>query len=290
VLERLGAWPLRVLWLPLPVTAGAAFAAALHDTDDPYRIVVSIGLWVVWAATLLATLVPLPATLTVVRIVMPASAAGVAWALVASEADPAGVVGLVLALLASVVAVLGVTGDLFVDGASYGAERRFGLRVPVAVLLGPVEVTWVAVVAACTIGPLLLANEQWLAGGLAVLVGIPVAFAGGRAIHGLHRRWLVFVPAGVVVHDLATLQDPVLISARFVERIGLVPPAGGKPLPGEPAPALGPALVIQMREPMLVAVAGRDQAELYPLDRFVVHPARPGAVLTEAESRRLPLG
>jgi hypothetical protein len=289
VLDRLSAWPVRVLWLPLPLTAGVAFADALHDTSDTFRTAVSVGLWVAWGVILLATFVPHPLTLTAIRIAMPAAPVAVGWALTDAPADAPAVAGLVLATLAAGAGLLVVTGDVFVDGASYGAERRFGLRVPAALLLGPIELTWAVTVAGLTAGPLLLAAGEPL-GVLALIVGLPAAALGSRAIHGLHRRWLVFVPAGLVVHDLATLADPLLLVRSTIERIGPEAMTGDAHAPGDPPPSFGLPVHIALREPVTSALAGAGPQEIVSIDRLVVHPGRPGAVISEAAVRGLPVG
>src|SRR5205085_10800148 len=110
--------------------------------------------------------------------------------------------------------------DEFVGGSSYGPERRFSLRTPVPLLLGPVELAWLAVVVPAVAGPLLLAARQWVAGALLLAVGAVAARWSVRSLHLLARRWLVFVPAGLVVHDPMVLTDAVLFPKRMVSSIG----------------------------------------------------------------------
>jgi hypothetical protein len=290
VLDRLGVWPLRVLWLALPLTAGAAVADALDTTADPFRTPVSVGAWLVWAGTLLALLVPHPVTLTLARVVVPAAAVATAWALANGDPGIAEIAGLVLAGLATVVVLLPATGDLFVDGASYGAERRFALRAPAALWMGPIPLAWGVAVAGLVAGPLLLADERWLPGALALVVGWSLAALAVRALHGLSRRWLVFVPAGFVVHDLSTLQDPVLVPARSVQSLDLAAAPGRERSPGEPAPTFGMALAASLDPPLTVSLRGATLAEVHHVERLVVCPGRPGAVLVEAADRGLRVG
>lgn len=288
--DRLGVWPLRVLWVALPVTAGAAFADTLADVDGGLRTAASVGLWSVWAGTLLALLVPHPITLTAARLVVPAAAVACTWAVATGDADAAGVVGLVLSGLATVLVLLPATGDLFVDGASYGSERRFALRAPAALWLGPIPLAWAVAVGGVVAGPLLLAAEQWVIGSMVLLVGWALAALAIRALHGLSRRWLVFVPAGFVVHDLATLQDPVLVPAASVASLDLAPSPGRDRAPGEPAPAFGMALAARLEPPLTVSLRGATLSEVHHIDRLVVCPGRPGAVLVEAAERGLQVG
>ena len=132
-------WPLRASWAVLPLVLGPLLADALDPRDAVFRRGVSVALWVLWALTLVATAVPRPVTLTLVRIVVPASGVGAVWAAVADGAHTRTAVGLVGAAVATVSALLPTTGDAFADGASYGDERRFLLRPPGAFLLGPIE-------------------------------------------------------------------------------------------------------------------------------------------------------
>jgi hypothetical protein len=51
---------------------------------------------------------------------------------------------------------------------------------------------------------------------LAVVAGCVVVPLGARALHALSRRWIVLVPAGVVVADPLTLADPTLFLREHV--------------------------------------------------------------------------
>lgn len=284
-MERLELWPLRAVWLLLPFTAGATLGAALSSTEPSFHTPVSIALWAIWGCTLVATLVPLPTTLTAVRIVMPASVVAVLWAsfsLLADDVDLGAVdaAGLALTLVAGGLALTALVGDLFVDGASYGTERRFLLRVPGPLLFGPLELAWAATVAGAVTGPLLLADEQWLVGVIATLVGGAVCVFAVRALHGLHRRWIVFVPAGFVVHDLMAMQEPVLVPRNYVR--ALAPALADTTATDLTQRSRGLAVEADLLRPVTVAMAGRDAADLIELSSFLFAPARPGALLTAA--------
>ena len=69
---------LRVAWLVLPVALGPTVADALHDMASGPRSTASVALWVLWAIGLTATLVPLPVTLTALRVGAPALAVAAA--------------------------------------------------------------------------------------------------------------------------------------------------------------------------------------------------------------------
>ncbi|MGH9244688.1 MAG: hypothetical protein ACRD29_10295 [Acidimicrobiales bacterium] len=289
--ERVAVWVLRVLWLGLPVASVAAFDDALDGLGGAVRWVVTIGLYAGWAAGLLATLVPSTTSLTAVRVGGPAALAAVIWAVAAGET--VGVTdGVVLAWAAGTAATAsaGHVADAFVDGSSYGNERRFALRTPMAVLLGPAEMAWAAVVGGLVAGPLLLAGRQWLAGAIALVVGVPVAWFGGLAVDQLSRRWFVFVPAGVVLHDPMTMTDPVLLRRATIVALGPVPAAADRGVDRLDLSGGAPGLVLELRvrDPVRVGLRGRGDRREVDADRIRVTPVRPGAVLAEARRTLLP--
>ena len=283
-------WPLRVTWAVLPLALGPLLADALDPRDELFRRGVSIGLWIAWALTLLLTAVPRPSTLTLVRIAVPASCVAAAWAAVEHGAHASTAVGLVAAVVTTVCALLPTTGDAFADGASYGDERRFLLRPPGAYLLGPVPLAWAMVVAGVSAGPLLLLARQWIVGALVAVVGLGVAWRTWRSLHALSDRWLVFVPAGLVVHDAIVLAEPTLFARAQIISFGPAP-AGTDAL-DLTANALGLALQLDLSSAQSIACiasAGsrRREAETRVVDRLMVTPSRPGAVVAEARARKI---
>jgi hypothetical protein len=286
--ERAGRWVVLVAWAGLLVSTGPALAEALAGHGRAEQVA-SGGLWAAWAAVIGALLVPRTVSLTAVRIVVPAAVPAAAWA--TSETAGAGLrvdatVGLVLALVAAGVVLSALVGDVFVNGSSYGDERRFPMRPPAALLAGPVPLAWAVTVAGVVTGPLLLAAGNTVAGIAALVVGLPAAAAAARALHGLSRRWLVFVPAGFVVHDPLTLAEPVLCTRHSVSRVA--PALAGSDAVDLTAGARGLAVQVDLSEP--APAARRSPAGSVELTSFLVSPTRPGAVLREARRRRLPVG
>lgn len=288
-------WAFRGLWVVLPVAAGPALGAALDGRNDTVALVASVILWLGWAAVLVASLVPSTVGLTVLRMLAPAAGVATAWAVVAGtdadfgEVGVGDVVGLVVTAAAAVVAMAPSVGDAFVDGSSYGPERRFALRVPAPVLLGPLELTWAIALAGVLTGPLLLAAEQWVAGVAALLVGLPLAFWAVRSLHALSRRWLVFVPGGLVIHDPLTVTESVLMPKTMVAHLG--------PAPADTDAydltqrAAGLALQVDLTEPLPVSLyrPRAERAETATVERLLFTPTRPAHVLDAAEERRLPV-
>jgi hypothetical protein len=97
------------------------------------------------------------------------------------------------------------------NALAYGDEIRFPLRIPLALFFGPVPLAVALIGAGVSVGPLLLANESYIAGAVVTVVGIALAFVLARSLHSLSVRWLVLVPAGLVVVDPLALADPVLM-------------------------------------------------------------------------------
>jgi hypothetical protein len=284
----LGAWPARVTWLVLPVVMGPAVGDALDDASRPVQVVASVGLWLGWAAVLVATLVPTTVSLTALRLAAPAAVVAATVAIVADGASVATTVGVVGALVAALAAFWPGTGEAFVAGSSYGDERRMPLRVPGPLLAGPLVLAWAVAAAGLAAGPLLLATRQWVAGAAALVVGLPVAVVAIRSLHTLARRWLVFVPNGVVVHDPLALAEPVLLRRADVRSFGPAPAATAAL--DLTRGALGLALEVTLAPPASVVLAGRRQrgvTEATTVAALLVSPTRPGAVLAEARRRRL---
>lgn len=279
-------WALRAAWAVLPLTAGPAFADALDGRSGPVQTVASLGLWAVWLVVLVATLVPHPVSLTVVRCAAPGATAA---ALAAALEGEGGALAVSTTALALGAALLPETGTAFVNGPAYPDERRFLLRAPAPLLVGVLGVVWALAVAPPVAGPLLLAARQWVAGIAVAALGGPLSFVLFRAIHGLSRRWLVFVPAGVVLHDHMALADPVLFRRQVVARLGPAPADTDALDLTQAAPGLGLELALTEEVPLVRSRPGQRLGEATTASRLLFTPTRPGAVLREAEARGLPV-
>lgn len=288
-------WGFALLWATLPFTAGPALADSLDSRSTLFRSATSVGLWTVWAITLGVALVPRTVSLTILRIVAPAATATIIWsAIVTPSLGVDDLVALVVSAVATAVMFAPAVGDEYVNGSSYGDERRFPLRAPGALLLGPIEVTWVLVVAGVVAGPLLLAAQAWIAGGIALAVGWPVAWFGTRSLHMLARRWLVLTPAGVVLHDQLSVVEAMLVLRRQVAAIR--PALVDSPARDLTQGAPGLALELITVDPLPISLTPvrhlRQRGTVVSEDITAVlfTPSRPGVVLREAATRRLPVG
>ncbi len=283
-------WVWRAGWLLLPVTLGDLVADALAGTDGPGATVVGVTLWVLWAAGLACSLVADPRALTTGRTLAPLPlVAGVAAALT-TDPTPLGWVGLVVAALVPVVALSAPVGEWAIDGASYGDEHRSPLRCPGILLLGPLQLTWVATVGPLAAALLLAARDRWLPAAVAAALGTVTAVAGWRSLHRLASRALVFVPTGITLVDALALYEPIPLPRRSIVRLG--------PAPADTAAldltagATGLIVEAALDEPLSVVPAVRRGAttEAVEVRAVLVAPSRPGRFLEIAEQRGIRVG
>jgi hypothetical protein len=286
--DRMLAWVLRAGWAALPFTVWPAVGEALRHHSQAVRLTASAGSWVVWAAVLLATLVPHPIGLTALRCVTPAVLGGAILAAGSGRASTlAASVAVAWAAGSATLSFLPRTAVMFVNGPAYPNERRFPLAVPGALLLGPVELTGLAVSGLPVAAALLLAARQWVAGGVTAAAAIAAVVWLGRALYGLARRWVVFVPAGIVLHDPMALAQPVLFRKQVIDNLG--PAQQGTDSLDLTLRAVGLALDLRLREkvPMSRLTGPRRQPEEGASARLLFTPTRAGAVLAEAAARKI---
>jgi len=220
------------VWVSLPITTAPAISACLDPHSAPVRNVTIALLALAWLVTLAALAVARPLGLTALRTAAPI-AAGLAIVAAASGRPSAwaGALAVVVTLVAAVLAGSAEVGRWCAQGAAYGDEERYPLRVPPSLLVTLVPIALVLFTAGVATGPLLLAARAWIPGAIAVLVGALVVIGTVRSLHPLSRRWAVIVPAGFVLHDPMTLSDPLLFMREHVA--GLAPLDGTAPLPDD---------------------------------------------------------
>jgi hypothetical protein len=274
----------RLTWIGLPFTAGPPLAEALDAASRSVQLVASAGLWAGWAIGVVAALVPHPLSLTALRILAPASVVAVVAAAAAGHASP---LALGWATVTATWAFAPSFGGVCVNGPAYPNERRFLLRVPGALLVGPLALAWALAVVGVASGPLLLAARQWLAGAIAFVVGAPVAVVLMRSMHALSRRWAVFVPAGLVLHDPLTLADPVLFPRQSVEVLRPAPADSDSLDLTQRAPGLALELLLLDKVDVILVRPGVRGGESGRTARLLFTPTRPGAVLEQARGRRI---
>lgn len=197
---------IRLMWAARAVWAAVGVLAPWDTVADGRTAAVSAVLrtwgWTSWLAVMVALFVPAALSLTAVRTLAPAVAVTAffmgnpVWALPA--------VVMLRVLLSRDVA------DVLVQGSAYGAETRFALRTPVP-YFAPAVLVWSALVATTVGGSLLLAAGNPAAGIPVTAAGALLAWKVPVRLHRLSRRWLVVVPAGLVVHDHLVLGETMMV-------------------------------------------------------------------------------
>jgi hypothetical protein len=283
-------WGARVVWLVAAVFGGAAVGQALADHSRAVQLTGTFVAWAGWAAVALAIVVPSTIGLTIVRSLAPT---GVVVAIVAAFAGAdAASVAVCLGATLAMTALIGAAefGQVFAQGSAYGHERRFPLRPPVAFML-PAAVLWCVWCAAAIAGPLLVAAGTWWAGAPLTLLAIAGVWFLGRRFHLLSRRWVVLVPAGLVLHDHLVVTETVMWPHTSLASIGLaLADTQAADLTG---PAAGHAVEVALLEASTVVLAPtrtKPTGTTLHVRSVLVAPTRPGRLLREAAAQRLPVG
>ncbi|MFM2079140.1 MAG: hypothetical protein RJA49_3030 [Actinomycetota bacterium] len=281
-------WLLRLLWAGSVVLVGSAIGQALASHSRPVQLVGTVGSWSGWFAGLVVVLVPTSSSLTVFRFLLPgAAAAAVLGATLGASATSA-----TIAIAASLsMAMLGFSGEIgqrFVQGSAYGDETRLPLRPPGPLLIGPIPVLWALCAAGVMGGPLLVAARAWIGGTVLTVSGVALTILTVRSLHRLSCRWLVFVPAGLVLHDELVLAETAMF--RFAEIASVSRALAGSEAADLTGDALGPAIELGLADASTVVLIGsraRPHGVALHVRSFLVSPTRPGRALDEARRRSL---
>lgn len=278
-----------VLTVPL---LGARLDTLHHATG----MVATIALWSLWAGLLLSILVPSSSSLTALRLLAPThTAVSLAVVVVADRGDlsvwPA-IGALTLSVIVSVTALSGDTGRYYVQVSAYGDEHRFLLSCP-AQMIAVQVLTWMIWLAAAMIAVIGLTGDDVtlpdiIIGGSAALIAGAGFIVLPRRFHRFSRRWLVWVPAGIVLHDHVVLAETAMVARRSVHDVELWSPGdepeplnvtGGRPRTG---------IKISMREMetmILSATPDHPGGKAMHVQSFLVRPTRLQPVLAEMTRR-----
>ncbi|HRB05169.1 MAG TPA: hypothetical protein PLP26_17470, partial [Ilumatobacteraceae bacterium] len=108
--------------------------------------------------------------------------------------------------------------------------------------------------------------------------------------HRLSMRWLVVVPAGIVVHDAVTLGETLMMQRGNVAVAHLA--AADTQAADLTGPAAGHALEIVLREMELVVLAAtvaEPKGKALHVQSILVAPSRPGRALNALAEGKIPV-
>ena len=274
-----GPWSPRVLWVLVAASGTWAIGDAVHDRSTALRQVVAVTAWVVWGIGVVALVVPSALGLTVMRMssALSCGAAVVTW--IGGARPVPGAAFLVCAVIGALFVGGADFGPRFVQASAYGDEHRVLLRAPAAFWL-PVTVAGLVWMAAMLSAPLLLAAKQWALGGAVAAVAALLTWLVVPRFNALAGRWLVLVPAGLVVHDPVVLGETLMVPRRDVARIELA--LAGTEAADLTGPAGGHAVEVGLHalvDAILAPTKAAPRGTALHVQSFLVAPTRPGAVL-----------
>lgn len=294
-MDRRLPWALIAVWLGVGVSGWVAIRGALEGHSTALVWTVGLEGSIAWAAAWVAILIPRITTLTAARIGVPVSVAAATAAFAASGPIAWTSIFALLSVMAIAALALPTTIDAFVDGSSYGPERRFALRTPALTALVAVPPTWIAATMIAIVPPLAVIGN--LPAALAIgVVWVLVVHWAVRSLHLPARRWTVFVPAGMVLSDPLVLTDRVLFPRRNVEALG--PALAETDATDLSQGTLGLALQMDLSVPFALPMIDRRDPSTrdasgertVTTDRIVFSVLRPGALLEVARERRFTIG
>ena len=207
----------RLAWIPIPLFGYGVFDSALSDKSDPIQITIVIGLWIIWSMVLVASLIPSASLLTLYRVVVPISVVAAIWGCIKAEMNASSILLLFCSAMCLSISLLPSIGFWFINGSAYGDEVRIPLRAPGPLLLGPVPLAWTVVASSLIFSVILLSSQNYVSGFIVLTIGSSLSYFSCRSLSALSQRWLVFVPAGIVLHDNMVLSDPFLIRKSMIK-------------------------------------------------------------------------
>ena len=212
-------WLARVLWILVAALSENIISELVNVDSSIGSIIAEIIVWSLWFVTFLALLVPATISLTVIRTLGVLFISVIGLELITAEFS--------MFTRASLVAIIGcllvyffsaLLGDVMINGSAYGSEKRFILKPPTFMLFTYLAIIWgLFIVLSITTIQLLIQNN--LIGYLTLITVSALGFFGGKILHQFSRRWLVFVPAGFVIHDPLFLNNSVLFKRNNIEHL-----------------------------------------------------------------------
>lgn len=279
-LDTASVWALRVLVGCLPFI-GAEVSALLDGQSTSTQTTGTILAWLVWGAIVIASFVTHPITLTLLRIGTPVVSSFLIVVAATQGASSLQIISAAVGIAILLLSFSAELGGVYVQASAYGDEKRFALRPPV-VLVAPVVIATLVVDVSIISAPLLLAENNWLVAAIALFGSIiSVKYLIPR-IHKLSRRWLVFVPAGLVVHDEIVLSMNLLIKKQDLNQMQLA--RDNSSAADLSALTWGVPLELSFNKPLDISLSAIGARHLKAVSAIhaqsvLIAASRPGAVL-----------
>lgn len=191
----------------------------LDRLGNGHRLLAITSLWSLWGIALLCILVPASSTLTALRLTTPTHVSILILVVIAAGIDTGTTIALAASAIIVVVSASAEIGAYFIQSSAYGDERRFPLRCP-RPFLAVLVFAWLIWFASATVGSILVVGGN-LIGTLLVAVALAGFVLLPRRFHRYSRRWLVSVPAGLVIHDHVVLTETAMFPTRQITSIDL---------------------------------------------------------------------
>ena len=279
---------MRILLSCLPFI-GAEVGGLLDDRSDAVQITGTALAWAVWGVVVIASYISHPITLTVLRIGIPVITGFMIFVAVTQGFSGSQIISAAVSVAVLLLSFSAEIGGIYVQASAYGDEKRFALRPPV-VLVAPILLSTMVADLSIIALPLLVAARNWTVAAVA-LVGLylSVRYLLPR-IHLLSRRWLVFVPAGVVVHDEIVLSINLMIKKQDLIQIQLA--RDNSAAADLSALTWGVPLEFSFNKPLDVALSSIGAKHLNSVSAIhatsiIIAPSRPGAVLTAYKTKNI---
>ena len=277
----------RLAWIPIPLLGYGVFGSALDEKSVSLQVTVSLSLWILWSVILLISLIPSASLLTLYRVVVPISVVAAIWGCIKAEMNASSILLLFCSAMSLSISLLPSIGFWFINGSAYGDEVRIPLRAPGPLLLGPVPLAWTVVASNLIFSVILLSSQNYVSGFIVVTIGSSLSYFSCRSLSALSQRWLVFVPAGIVLHDNMVLADPFLIRKSMIK--GISPALASTTGLDLTMSSIGMSLEVELYEPAGFSLQMNPLAppEVNEVTSFLVSPSLLSTTLEQALARNI---
>ena len=279
---------LRVLLSCLPFI-GAGVGGLLDDRSAAVQMTGTTLAWAVWGAVVIASFISHPITLTVLRIGTPVVASFMIFVVANQDTSVRQITSAAVSIAVLLLSFSAEIGSIYVQASAYGDEKRFALRPPV-VLIAPILLSTLVADLSIISLPLLVAAKDWPVA-IVSLVGLYISARYFLPrIHSLSRRWLVFVPAGVVIHDEIVLSINLMIGKQDLSQIQLA--RDNSAAADLSALTWGVPLEFSFNKPLDVSLTSIGAKHLNTVSAIhaqsvLVATSRPGAVLSAYKTKTI---